>query len=259
MSDVSAAAPAAAATPAHPRSAWHDPSGFGFRDILDIVNPLQHLPIVSSIYRWLTGDRPGDAAKIAGDALYGGPIGLAFGVVGAAIEDKQGHDVGEQMLSAVFGPHDHATAVADATPAAGAVAAKASVSPTAIQTAAVSPSAPPAVQNPAVPDHPPIPLYRNGPPPGVVSNPPDPARALIDHNATVERQITAGTRTNPVPLIPPAGALPAARVSAPASSPPNASTPLDISQKMLDALDKYMKLEKERNANTTQPSVDYAL
>ena len=256
MSDVSAAAPAAAAVPAHPRSAWHDPSGFGFRDILDIVNPLQHLPIVSSIYRWLTGDRPGDAAKIAGDALYGGPIGLAFGVVGAAIEDKQGHDVGEQMLSAVFGSHDHATAVADAAPAA---VSPPPAAPALVQTAAVTPPAPAAVQNPAVPDHPPIPLYRNGPPPGMVSNPPDPARALIDHNAALERQISAGTRSNPIPLVPPAGALPAARVSGPAVAPPNASTPLDISQKMLDALDKYMKLEKERNANTTQTSVDYAL
>ena len=56
------------------------PSSFGFRDLLDIVNPLQHLPIISSIYRWLTGDRPGEAAEIAGDALYGGPIGVAFGL-----------------------------------------------------------------------------------------------------------------------------------------------------------------------------------
>ena len=57
------------------------PRGFGFRDILDIVNPLQHLPIIGSVYRWLTGDRPGAVAQIAGDALYGGPIGAAVGFV----------------------------------------------------------------------------------------------------------------------------------------------------------------------------------
>ena len=255
MSDVSAAAAPAAA--ASGRSAWHDRQGFGFRDILDIVNPLQHLPIVSSIYRWLTGDRPGEAAKIAGDALYGGPIGLALGVVGAAIEDKQGHDIGEQVIAAVFGPGDQekATAVADAAPAAAPASPSAAVPAAATKVAAASTAA----QNAVVPDHAPMPLYRNGPPPGVVANPPDPARALIEHNAALERQISSGTRSNPVPLVPPAGALPAARVATPSATPAATATPLDISQKMLDALDKYMKLEKERKAGATAPSVDYAL
>ncbi|MGB6086494.1 MAG: hypothetical protein WBF74_07845, partial [Parvibaculum sp.] len=32
---------------------------FGFSDFLDVINPLQHIPIVSSIYRELTGDELG--------------------------------------------------------------------------------------------------------------------------------------------------------------------------------------------------------
>ena len=176
-------------------------------------------------------------------------------MVGAAIEDKQGHDIGEQAIAAVFGPSERTTVVADAAPAASPDAAPV-VQAAAVQTAAATSPAP---QNPIVPDHAPMPLYRTGPPPGAAANPPDPARTLRDHNAAVERQISAGSRSNPVPLVPPAGALPAGRVSGPTVTPTAVTTPLDISQKMLDALDKYMKLEKERKASTTIPSVDYAL
>ena len=113
----SAAAPVPAAAGAG-RSAWRNPGGFGFRDILDIVNPLQHLPVITSIYRWVTGDRPGEAAEIAGDALYGGPIGVAFGLVGAITEDSTGHDLGERVLAKVFGSGDHDSKVAAAPAAA---------------------------------------------------------------------------------------------------------------------------------------------
>ena len=34
-------------------------NGFSFHDLLDTINPLQHLPVVSTIYRAITGDRPG--------------------------------------------------------------------------------------------------------------------------------------------------------------------------------------------------------
>ncbi|MGQ3031076.1 MAG: hypothetical protein ACT60Q_22290, partial [Ferrovibrionaceae bacterium] len=30
--------------------------GFSFKTVLDTINPLQHIPIVSTIYRELTGD-----------------------------------------------------------------------------------------------------------------------------------------------------------------------------------------------------------
>ena len=37
-------------------SAFGD-DGFGFDDVLDAINPLQHIPIVSTIYRAITGDK----------------------------------------------------------------------------------------------------------------------------------------------------------------------------------------------------------
>lgn len=48
---------------------------FSFGDILDVINPLQHIPILNNIYRELTGDTIKGPAKIAGGGLYGGPIG----------------------------------------------------------------------------------------------------------------------------------------------------------------------------------------
>src|SRR3974390_532892 len=45
---------------------------FSFKDLLDIVNPLQHVPIIGSIYRYLTGDEPSGGARVIGESLYGG-------------------------------------------------------------------------------------------------------------------------------------------------------------------------------------------
>lgn len=62
--------------------------GFSFGDILDIVNPLQHIPVLNTIYRKLTGDTIAPAMQIAGDALFGGPIGAAISVIKTAIKSQ---------------------------------------------------------------------------------------------------------------------------------------------------------------------------
>jgi hypothetical protein len=254
MSDVSAAAATASSAAPPGRSAWHDHKGFGFRDILDIVNPLQHLPVISSIYRWLTGDRPGEAAQIAGDALYGGPIGVAFGLLGAALQDDEGHDAGERVLAAVFdkGKSDTATAVAAAAPAPAPEAkaqAQAQASAPA-ETASVVPAA-------VVLDHPPMPLH----PPVSAPQNQDAVHAFLERKATLDRQIAgpAAARGTPVPLIPPAGSLPEGRVSGAVAAPAVSAAPVDISQRMLDALDKYMRMEKEKKAGQPAPNVDYSM
>ena len=47
-----------------------------FLDLIDAVNPLQHIPLVSTIYKNVSGDNISDVPKFIGGALYGGPIGL---------------------------------------------------------------------------------------------------------------------------------------------------------------------------------------
>jgi hypothetical protein len=72
--------------------------GFTFLDFLDIINPLQHIPLVSTIYRKITGDLIDPASKIAGSALYGGPIGAVTSLFDVMIENSTGRDVVEHAL-----------------------------------------------------------------------------------------------------------------------------------------------------------------
>lgn len=74
---------------------------FGFFDVLDMINPLQHIPVVSTIYRNLTGDSIGPAARVVGGAAFGGPIGAAAGIVNALVQMETGKDVTDNMVASV--------------------------------------------------------------------------------------------------------------------------------------------------------------
>ena len=74
--------------------------GFDFGDLVDIINPLQHLPVISSIYRTLTGDEISPASRLAGGALFGGPVGFASALVTAVIEDVTDTTIGDVIVSA---------------------------------------------------------------------------------------------------------------------------------------------------------------
>ena len=67
--------------------------GISFLDFLDIINPLQHIPLVSTIYRKITGDTIDPASRIAGSALYGGPIGAVTSLLDVMIENSTGKDI----------------------------------------------------------------------------------------------------------------------------------------------------------------------
>ena len=103
--------------------------GFTFKDLLDVINPLQQLPIVGTIYRHLTGDHISPFSRVLGGFLIGGPIGAAASAVNAVVEQASGKDVGEQVLAAFQG-----NSAADSV--AGQVAAAAS--PTAAGETAVA-------------------------------------------------------------------------------------------------------------------------
>ena len=68
-------------------------------DFLDIVNPLQHIPIVNKIYRGLTGDTIHPVTQIAGGTLYGGALGAAGSALNAAVEYETGHDVASAVYA----------------------------------------------------------------------------------------------------------------------------------------------------------------
>ena len=51
---------------------------FSFGDFLDIINPLQHIPIISSFYREITGDEISPHARVIGDTLFAMGCGRLF-------------------------------------------------------------------------------------------------------------------------------------------------------------------------------------
>ena len=106
-----------------------------FWDFVDIVNPLQHIPVVSTIYRELTGDTIKGVSRIVGDGLYGGFIGLVTGIGSAIIAETTGKDPGEHVMAMLTGSDSEVpapagnTAIAEATPPSAAPAAEAASAP----------------------------------------------------------------------------------------------------------------------------------
>ncbi|HUL08927.1 MAG TPA: hypothetical protein VLV76_21535 [Candidatus Acidoferrum sp.] len=84
------------------------PQDFTFDDFLDIINPLQHLPVVSMIYRAITGDKIKPAMRILGDIGYGGPTGFMGACAEVLFEAIFGDDVGGTAISWLTGDGDKA-------------------------------------------------------------------------------------------------------------------------------------------------------
>ncbi len=297
MSDIAATSSAAVAAQAPSDSGqklWSK-GGFGFKDLLDIVNPLQHLPVIGSVYRYLTGDEPSGGARIVGDALYGGPIGLGVGVVSSMLSDSQGHDVGEQMLAKVFGSHDDAvppTAVASATQtsapasfpptpiAAARPNARTIASAAAPTTPGASPFATPTATSPVDMTG----LYKSASVPGG-SAAKTPEDTFLSQRAQFQQQLANGRAPNGqvvapravplelpgnlqtpqrAPIARPAAAATANQAAPATVQPPDPNNPVAIPQKMLEALDKYSQMKKQQNQDdsakaATADKVDLSL
>jgi len=92
-----------------------DGGGF-FHHLLDVINPLQHLPVIGTIYRAITGEHIGAVEKVMGDALYGGLWGAASSVADLAFEGITGHSLEDTVLG--WFSHDSGTKLASVKVAA---------------------------------------------------------------------------------------------------------------------------------------------
>lgn len=80
--------------------------GLSFGDLVDVFNPLQHIPGVAELYRKMTGDQISDRARFAGNALFGlalgGPVGMsamtAYSIAGEAVETFSVDKVAESEM-----------------------------------------------------------------------------------------------------------------------------------------------------------------
>lgn len=73
--------------------------GLAFADLVDALNPLQHLPGISSLYREVTGDEISAPARIVGGAIFGGPIGAGLSIAESILEEATGSDIGGHVMA----------------------------------------------------------------------------------------------------------------------------------------------------------------
>lgn len=88
-------------------------SNFSFHDFLSVINPLQHLPVVSTIYRAVTGDSIKPLERIAGDSLYGGLWGFVSSVANVAFQEITGKDFGDTAIALLEGKDNIFTSPTD--------------------------------------------------------------------------------------------------------------------------------------------------
>lgn len=226
-------APAASgpANSAAPAAAGEENLSFvGFiKGLFDVINPLQHIPVVGTLYRHITGDEIAPVARFAGDALYGGPIGGAIAAVDIAWEKSTGKDMGETVMAALTGPAvpDDGTQVAQNL--------NNQISPAAGEHAAVDMND--IIWNTSFPLPPPPAVSRAGASeigPADASTPASPV-LQAKGNASVFRLTT-----------PEAGSTIALQAQeAPADTAGQAVPPELIAAKMMEALDKYAAMKRD--------------
>ncbi|CAA6604876.1 conserved hypothetical protein [Rhodospirillaceae bacterium LM-1] len=73
-----------------------------FWDFVDAINPLQHLPVISTIYRAITGDEIAPVPRIVGGMLFGGPLGLIGAIANETVRQDTGQDLGEHAMAFLF-------------------------------------------------------------------------------------------------------------------------------------------------------------
>ncbi len=75
---------------------------FGFSDLIDMMNPLHHFPIVGHVYRELTGDDIKPISKIIGSAAFSGPIGVAAALIDTVVTKETGKDMVSNAINTAF-------------------------------------------------------------------------------------------------------------------------------------------------------------
>jgi hypothetical protein len=111
------------------RELFMGPDGeFGWDDFVDIINPLQHIPVVAQVYRAVTGDQAYGLSNFIG-ALPFGPISVASAIADTVVRAQSGRDAGTDMAAAVLGVDNRTPEEADLHLATGDTTQMASTTP----------------------------------------------------------------------------------------------------------------------------------
>lgn len=214
----------------------------GFSDLLDMLNPLQHIPVVSQIYRHVTGDTISPQARVAGGLIYGGPAGLVLAVADTAIAESSGRDLGEHAYASLFGGSTPETVkLAEAAEPAQSPAQPAAENPPAGKSGASTdasldadgktPQITGSIASAALPPQP------------VPQLSPETFDAILSSFADPEAAKAANAGLTTRPAAPPATA---------AAEPAATNPPLDLMGAMGASLDKYEALKR---ADASKPAI----
>lgn len=89
------------------RELYFGPDGdFGFDDFIDLINPLQHIPIVSTIYRELTGDQIAGAPQLLGSIIFG-PVSVVATIADLMVKSTTGNGIAENAIAMVTGTNSN--------------------------------------------------------------------------------------------------------------------------------------------------------
>lgn len=250
------------------------PAEISFGELLSALNPLQHIPVVGSIYREITGETLHPVARVIGGALMGGPLGLVASAFNSMIEQATGKDLGAQAIALIIpdakaqpaataiastepAPAEPATTVATTAPQPAEPEATAAATPTPMwptpvaDLAAVTPAAGAATKA-ATPSGEPqgrsLSYYQNH------------AGQRLPNVGNMTSQRTAMTATpNPTlqrqPLAAPAAAPAPTQVRAADPAADAANEPADVwfAHAMMQGLDRYRETKR---AQRSDPTVD---
>jgi len=128
-------------------------TSFSFSDLLDLINPLEHIPLVSSAYRAISGDSIHPLSQIAGDIMYGAVLGAPSAIIGGAgaivdrvIQAQTGKNSLAYAADVMFGASDKPSTKIAAAAEPVTVSAKAPIAE-APSVPSVTPAATPAAAN----------------------------------------------------------------------------------------------------------------
>tara|TARA_R110002110_G_scaffold415612_4_gene651951 strand:+ start:26919 stop:27749 length:831 start_codon:yes stop_codon:yes gene_type:complete len=163
-----------------------------FETLLDVINPLQHIPLVSNLYREITGDEISPSARILGGGLFGGPIGLASATANAIFEQASGDDLMGHALAMVSGDSEPKIAAQQANAGGRTDTDIVLAGPPALASVRAAPmSLAPPVMTPAAPV---IPA-----PPPVNAALATPAAPKVVKTAVIDQMINSDAPTTPEP------------------------------------------------------------
>lgn len=90
-------------TPDASEQAFFGKDGADFGDLVDVINPLNHIPFLSELIGEKGDEKPAVAAKLAGGLLFGGPIGFVASLMNEIFTEATGHGFATTMVAALSG------------------------------------------------------------------------------------------------------------------------------------------------------------